>query len=306
MKIITDKAQLHGQKLAATIGFFDGVHLGHIHLVNQVKKVADRDGLCSAVITFRDHPRKIIHTEYIPELLTTFEERLELLSKTGIDYCIVLDFTADLAQLTARQFIEEVLAKQFSVRALVIGYDHRFGKNRSEGFEDYVAFGKHVGMEVIHADAYLHNEVHISSSAARRALSAGHIKEATTYLNRPYTIEGRVVEGQRIGREIGFPTANLEVLNTEKIIPVPGVYSVKVIWRGKEYNGMMNIGVRPTVSANNLISIEVHIFDFAVNIYGEVLKILFIDKLRDERKMNGIEELKAQLALDKEEALKRL
>lgn len=306
MKIITDKAQLHGQKLAATIGFFDGVHLGHLHLLNQVKQVALHKALSSAVITFREHPRKVVHSDYIPELLTTFEERLELLSKTGIDFCIVLDFSLKLAQSTAQQFIESVLVKQFSVEALVIGYDHRFGKNRSESFEDYVRFGKHVGMEVIHADAYLHDKVHISSSAARRALAAGLIKETTAFLNRPYTIEGRVVAGKQIGRVIGFPTANLEIFNSEKIIPAPGVYAVKVIWRGKEYKGMLNIGVRPTVTDDNLLNIEVHIFDFTINVYGEVLKILFIDKLRDEMKMNGIAGLKAQLEKDKEEALKRL
>jgi len=306
MKIITDKSQLEGRKLAATIGFFDGVHRGHLHLINQVKMIAARQQLGSAVITFREHPRKVIHTDYLPQLLTTFEERVNLLANTGIDYCIVLDFTFELAQLTAQQFISKVLKDHFAVEALVIGYDHRFGKNRTEGFEDYVRFGKEVGMAVIHADAYLQDNIHISSSAARRALQAGQIKDVTMFLDRPYAIDGRVVKGQRLGRQIGFPTANLEMLNTEKILPVPGVYAVRVFWRGKEYKGMMNIGIRPTVSNTNLQTVEVHIFDFDVNVYGDVLKVVFIDKLRDERKMNGLEDLKMQLQSDKEEALRRL
>ncbi|WP_243347823.1 riboflavin biosynthesis protein RibF [Parabacteroides sp. FAFU027] len=306
MKIITDKSQLDGRDLAATIGFFDGVHRGHLHLINQVKAVAAQKGLSSAVITFREHPRKVIHTDYLPQLLTTFEERMSLLAESGIDYCIVMDFTFELAQFTAQQFIEVILSKTFSVKALVIGYDHRFGKNRTEGFEDYVRFGKEAGMEVIHADAFLHDKVHISSSAARRALQAGHIREVTMLLDRPYNIEGRVVKGHQLGREIGFPTANLEMLDAEKILPVPGVYAVKVLWRSKEYKGMMNIGVRPTVSNANKQTIEVHIFDFEVNVYGDVLKVFFIDKLRDERKMNGLEDLITQLQMDKEEAMKRL
>lgn len=306
MKIITDKSQLEGNRLAATIGFFDGVHRGHLHLIDQVKGVAERKGLSSAVITFREHPRTVIHTDYTPQLLTTFDERISLLADSGIDYCIVLDFSFELAQLTARQFIKEVLSEKYAVQALVIGYDHRFGKNRSEGFEDYVCFGEEIGMSVIQADAYLQDAIHISSSTARRALLAGQIKDVSLFLDRHYTIDGRVVKGQRLGREIGFPTANIELLDPEKILPVPGVYAVKIVWRGREYKGMMNIGTRPTVSDSNRQTIEVHIFDFDADVYGDVLKVVFVDKLRDERKMKSLDDLKAQLCLDKEEALKRL
>ncbi|MDD2799501.1 MAG: bifunctional riboflavin kinase/FAD synthetase [Bacteroidales bacterium] len=306
MKIIDDNSLRLSQNIVATIGFFDGVHIGHQHLIKQVIKAANDHKLPSAVITFRNHPRTVVHPDYTPELLTTFDERIQLLSETGLDFCIVLDFTPQLAQLSAQKFIEQVLVEKLSVKALVVGYDHRFGNNRSENFEDYTRFGNNVGLKTIKATVFKFDEINVSSSLIRNTLKAGDIKKATEFLNRPYALTGNVVKGSQLGRQIGFPTANLKLTDLEKIIPASGVYAIRALVENTFYNGMLNIGVRPTISDKNETTIEANLFEFNENLYEKLIYIEFFEKLRDERKMNGLDDLKAQLLLDKMEALKIL
>lgn len=286
----------------ATIGFFDGVHRGHRFLIEQVKHEAQVRGLASSVITFPVHPRKVLQDDYRPHLLSTPQEKLTLLEETGIDQCILLDFTTHLAGLTAREFME-VLKNRYRIRALVIGYDHRFGHNRSEGFEDYVRYGHELDMEVIPARACrLHTprgETPVSSSLIRRLLLEGEVAQANECLGYPYFINGTVVSGHRVGHQLGYPTANLQPDHPDKLIPDNGVYAVHVTLDGRQrYGGMLNIGFRPTLDNGNERSIEVHIFDFGQDIYHHPLRLSFLQRIRAERRFASLDELTAQLQRD--------
>lgn len=284
----------------ATIGFFDGVHRGHRFLIEQVKRLATEQNLASSLITFPVHPRKIMQADYQPELLSTPEEKEELLKQTGVDSCVMLSFTPELSQLSAYEFMRDVLQKQLNVRVLVIGYDHRFGHNRSEGFDDYCRYGKEIGMDVVKAEACVVNGVNVSSSVIRAFLSEGEIKLANKCLGYGYYLEGIIVDGYKVGRKLGFPTANLSVSNPDKLIPANGVYAVKVYLEGQEYKGMLNIGHRPTLDNGVQRSIEVHILHFSSNVYQKSMRIEFADRIRDEKKFRRIEELVAQLGRDAE------
>ncbi len=306
MRILTGNEITGGNNLSATIGFFDGLHLGHRHLIDQVKAEAKLKGEASAVITFRQHPRKTVLPGFVPQLLTTFEERLSMLAETGIDYCVVLDFTIGMSQMSAQSFIEHILAGKLHVRTLVIGYDHRFGKNRAEGFDQYKEYGRQFGIEVVQANVFQTNNTNVSSSAIRASLEAGDVEKSSAFLGRPYSLSGIVTEGAKLGRKIGYPTANIAPDDSEKIVPAAGVYAVYVLHQNKRYSGMLNIGVRPTVSDENKISIEVNIFDFDKDIYGDKIEVQFISKLRNEQKMNGLNELITQLNEDKKRAQKLL
>lgn len=284
----------------ATIGFFDGVHRGHRFLIEQVKILAAERNLSSTLITFPVHPRKIMQTDYQPELLSTPQEKEELLSQTGADRCVMLPFTQELSRLSAREFMRDVLQKQLNVHVLVIGYDHRFGHNRSEGFEDYCRFGEEIGMDVVKAQACVLNGVNISSSVIRAFLSEGEMRLANKCLGYRYFLEGTIVDGYKIGRTLGFPTANLAVSNPDKLVPANGVYAVKVYLEGHEYKGMLNIGHRPTLNGTGR-SIEVHILHFSSDIYQKTMRVEFVDRIRDEKKFRRVEELAAQLGRDAEQ-----
>lgn len=298
MQIIRNLPDASLEPCVATIGFFDGVHAGHRFLIAQVKEEAALRGLRSALITFPVHPRKVMNADYHPELLTTPDEKLALLSETGVDYCILLDFTPELSRLTAREFMAGVLKGRYSVQALVIGYDHRFGHNRSEGFEDYSRYGEEIGIEVVLARAFLYNSVHISSSTIRGYLHRGNVEMASRSLGYDYFLDGTVVSGYQVGRKIGFPTANLSVDNPDKLIPDGGVYAVRVSFDGCTYAGMLNIGHRPTVDNGTDRSIEVHILHFHSDIYDKFIRISFVQYIRPEMKFDGIESLIAQLHRD--------
>ena len=305
MNIIRDT---HPQALApsvATIGFFDGVHLGHRHLINQVKMAASLNGWCSSIITFPVHPRQVIQSNYQPSLLSSPEEKVELLGTTGIDNCILLPFTRELSQLTAREFMQ-LLYDNYKVRMLVIGYDHRFGHNRAETFEDYCRYGRELGIHIMQATAYTQEQDKVSSSAIRRALLSGEISTATKYLGYNYFMQGTIVSGYQVGRKIGFPTANLQVDFANKLIPAIGVYAVRVSVNGQNYKGMLNIGHRPTINNGTDLSIEVHILDFEGDIYNQPMRIEFIDFLRSESKFHSVDELVLQIQKDKEAALQIL
>lgn len=288
------------QSCVATIGFFDGVHRGHRFLINQVKELAAKRCLSSLLVTFPVHPRKVIQSDYRPELLSTLPERKKLLTQTGADRCLMLPFTAELSKLSAYEFMRDVLQKQMQVRVLVIGYDHRFGHNRTEGFSDYCRFGKELGMEVMQARACVMNGVHVSSSVIRSLLSEGEIKFANKCLGYRYAIEGTVVDGHKVGRTLGFPTANLSVSDPDKLIPADGVYAAFVHLGEQSYKGMLNIGRRPTLGDGTKRSIEVHLLGFSDNAYGKTIRVELADRIRDEKKFRRAEDLSAQLERDAE------
>ncbi len=287
-------------ELVATIGFFDGVHRGHRFLIDRVIEEAQRSGMLSAVITFDRHPREVLQTDYQPDLLSTLDEKLLLLSKTHVDNTVVLHFDASLAALTAHDFMRDVLQGQLKVRKLIIGYDNRFGHNRSEGFDDYVRYGKELGIEVIRADAFLPDDVRVSSSVIRTCLREGRVEDANRLLGYDYTIESRIVSGYQNGRKMGFPTANLDVTRCQQLLPASGVYAVlvrlkdSVGWK----RGMMNIGHRPTFNGTTT-SMEVNLFNFSGDLYGQELLVSFISKIRDEHKFDSIDALAEQLQHDK-------
>lgn len=306
MQLLCDTSDIAFRPSVATIGFFDGVHRGHRYLIEQVREAAAARGLASSVITFPMHPRKVMQSDYHPELLTTCDEKVTLLAQTGIDSCIMLDFTPEVARLSAKEFMS-ILKERYRIQALVIGHDHRFGHNRSEGFEDYVRYGKALGMEILLARAYTYKrevaetEVTISSSVIRRLLQEGNVSEAAEYLGYDFFLEGTVVGGYHVGRKIGFPTANLRVTDPDKMIPADGVYAVHVFLEGKKYGGMLSIGYRPTLDNGPDRSIEVHIFHFNADIYSQPMRISFVRRTRPELKFNSMDELIERLHLDEAE-----
>lgn len=289
----------------ATIGFFDGVHRGHRFLINQVKEVAAKDGLCSALITFPVHPRQVIQTTYRPQLLSSPTEKLGLLETTQVDYCILLPFTQELSLLSAREFMR-LLRDKFNIHTLVIGYDHRFGHNRSESFDDYCRYGEELNIHIVRARAYTDGEDKISSSVIRQLLKEGKVSQAEKFLGYNYYLDGTVVDGYKVGRKIGFPTANLQVNCSDKLIPSEGVYAVYVYVEGKKWAGMLNIGHRPTINNGKNLSIEVNILNFSEDIYHKEMRIEFVKYLRPEEKYDTIDALIAQMHKDREETARIL
>ena len=300
MIIVKDFNDLQGKELVATIGFFDGVHLGHRFLIGELRKAARERGLPSAVITFPEHPRAVLRTAYQPRLLNTFEEKLRQLATTGVDYCVVLDFTLALSRLSAQAFIADVLARQLRVRSLLIGYDHRFGRDRADGFEQYVAYGAACGMEVLRATPYDEGNTAVSSSEIRALLAAGEVEEADRLLTYPYPVEGQIVGGHRVGRTLGFPTANIRVDDSRKMLPGIGVYAVWVELLGKRYKGMLYIGDRPTLRNGRDISMEVHILDFSGDIYNDRIRVCFVRRVRGDIRFASLDLLREQLERDRE------
>lgn len=301
MQLVSETSDIVLRPSVATIGFFDGVHRGHRYLIGQVAEVAAARGMASSVITFPVHPRKVMQPGYHPDLLTTCDEKVSLLAGTGMDYCMMLDFTPELARLSAQQFMA-ILKERYRIEVLVVGYDHRFGHNRSEGFDDYVRYGGELGIEVMSARAYSYNEDRtVSSSMIRHCLREGQVSEAAEYLGYDFFLDGTVVGGYRVGRKIGFPTANLRVNDPDKMIPADGVYAVYVYLDGIRYGGMLSIGYRPTLANGTDRSIEVNIFHFKADIYGRPMRISFVRYMRPELKFNTVEELVARISRDEEE-----
>ena len=265
-----------------------------------LKKVARERGVESCVITFDRHPRQVVQPEWCPEMLTTLEEKTQLLEATGIDRCEVLHFDREMANQSAHDFMLHTLKEKLGVSILVTGYDNRFGHNRSEGFEDYVRYGKEIGIEVIKGEELTDGSNNVSSSSIRRMLKEGRIEDATRCLGREYQLTGTVVGGEHIGRTIGFPTANIRPNDSSKLIPANGVYAVDVWSQAGDINrerAMLNIGTRPTFNGT-ATTIEVHIPHFAGNLYGSTLSIAFLRKIREERKFDSPEALVEQLNKD--------
>ena len=293
-------------KIVAGIGFFDGVHLGHQSLINEIKSTAAEECASSALVTFRRHPRSVLNSEYRPQLLNLFSEKMQHLSQTGIDYVIALDFDIAMSKMSSYDFIK-YLRDKYNLAGLYIGYDHRFGHNRSDAFEDYQRYCEELGVKIFRAGVALAGTTPISSSVIRRFLKEGNISVVNQMLSYRYLLSGKVVSGYGVGRTIGFKTANIEIDDLDKLIPGNGVYAVYVkMSEDLIYKGMMNIGNRPNVHDNIERNIEVHIFDFEGELYGKEIEILFEKFMRPERKMSGLEELKSQLSEDRELAIEIL
>ena len=287
----------------ATIGFFDGVHRGHRYLIDQMITVATEAGMESMVITFDRHPRQVLHSDYLPQMLSTLEEKKALLENTPADHIEILTFDEQLAALSAHDFMKQVLRERLNVCKLVIGYDNRFGHNRSEGFEDYVRYGQELGIEVIQAMPLSEPDKEaISSSYIRACLLVGNVWGANEALGYAYSLTGRVIEGFHEGRKIGFPTANLNTDGIGKLVPASGVYAVHVQLENEQHlrPAMMNIGTRPTYDGH-MQTLEVHIVDFDSDIYGQQLRVVFDRRIRNEMKFSSPQELAKQLEKDKEE-----
>ena len=288
------------ENAVVTSGTFDGVHLGHQKILNRLNEVAFETKGESVVITFYPHPRSVISPDNKTiNLLSTLDEKIELLEKSGVNHLVIIPFTREFSELSSEEFIQKILIDTIGTKTLVIGFDHRFGKNREGGF-DYLKENKaRYGFEIEEIPRHDLENIGISSSKIRKALHEGDVPTAHHFLGRNYSVSGVIVKGKQLGRTIGFPTANIQVREIAKLIPADGVYAVKVYYRENEFGGMLNIGNRPTVDGTYK-TIEVNIFDFDREIYGENLTIEFIKKIRNEQKFNGLEELKAQIARDKE------
>lgn len=293
------------QPLFAALGVFDGVHRGHRAVIARVESEAAARGLSSAVITFRAHPQQVLRPQVPFRMLTSPEERETLLRQTGIDRVIFLDFTHEMSLLSAFDFLQ-ILSSHYRVKGLIIGYDHRFGHNRAEGFDDYVKYGQRLGMEILHADELVTDAGPVSSSIIRELLIKGDLTTANHLLSYPYTLHGKVVNGFHVGRELGFPTANIDIDYPDKLIPANGVYAARIVLPdGNRYNGMLNIGNRPTLNRPNDYSIEANLFDFSGNLYGLSLAVELIRYMRPEQTFADITALRAQLVAD-EAAIRKI
>ena len=301
MKVVTDIHNYKTVPCVATIGSFDGVHLGHRYMLEELRMKGCAMGLPTMVVTFARHPRLLFGTAHESFLLSANSEKINLLESLGADYCVMLDFDAAMASMTAKQFMSEVLAQRLGVKQLCVGYDHRFGKpQEGVGYEQYIEYGKALGMEVFKASPFVVNGVTVSSSKIRRALAAGDIGLAGVFLGRDYSFSGEIVHGAGIGRSLGFPTANIELHDRMKMLPADGVYDVQVLYEGKVYKGVMNIGVKPTFGDNLHHCVEVHVIDFSGDMYGSDVVVSVQRRLRGEMSFVSIEALRQQIKSDVE------
>ncbi|RRJ92422.1 bifunctional riboflavin kinase/FAD synthetase [Paenimyroides tangerinum] len=290
------------KKTVVTLGTFDGVHFGHKSILNKLIESTINSDEESLVLTFFSHPRMILEQDSDIKLLNTIEEKAQLLKELGIHNLVIQKFDNSFSQLLPEDFVKQVLVDIFNVKKIIIGYDHRFGKNRAADINDLIAFGKKYNFEVEQISAEEIDNVSISSTKIRTALQSGNIKLANEYLGYPYFINGKVVKGKQLGRTIGYPTANIVVSDKYKLIPAIGVYAAYAIINDVKYYGMLNIGTNPTIGDNPL-TIEMNIFDFDEDIYDQEIEIGFIDKIRNQQKFNSLDELKLALSKDKEFAL---
>ena len=282
----------------ATIGFFDGVHRGHQYLIDRLADTARRNGQQSMVITFDRHPRQVVHADYVPQLITTPEEKLRLLRQTGADRIEVLHFDTCMAQLSARDFMQQVLHDRLGVATLLTGYDNRFGHNRAEGFDDYVRYGRAMHMSVVQTPPIDVDGMRVSSSLVRRKIAEGDIAAANECLGRRFAVGGTVRHGFEEGRKMGFPTANIQPDSPLQILPPDGVYAVRLsVEDGPWHTAMLNIGANPTFNRAQT-TIEAHILDFNADIYGRHVRVEFVSRIRGERRFGSAGELKAQLVRD--------
>lgn len=276
------------QKTIVTLGTFDGMHIGHQAILNKLKLQKKIYGYETLVLTFFPHPRMVLKTDHQISLLNTIDERVKLIDHFGIDHLVVQEFTQNFANLSAEEFVKTVLVDQFNIGKIIIGYDHRFGKNRSADIHDLIEFGKKYHFDVEQISAEELNDVSVSSTKIRNALNVGNVALAKTYLGYPYMVSGKVVSGKQLGRTIGYPTANIQVAEDYKLIPAIGVYVVGVTVKGKGFYGMLSVGTNPTVGGTQK-TVEVYIFDFNDTIYDEEITVRFLTKIRDEEHFGSID-----------------
>ncbi len=292
-------------KIFATVGMFDGVHLGHRYVLSRLKEEACKHGAYTLAFTFDRHPLEIVSPDRVPAILCTVERRVQLIEESGIDKCHVLHFDEKLRHLTAREFIAK-LKKEYGVETLIMGYDHGFGSDRLSTIEEFREAAKPVGVEIVRCDCFTIDTAEgnktVSSSSIRKAIEGGNLDIATVMLGRDYSIEGKIIEGRHLGRTIGFPTANIEVLDV--LIPQNAVYAARAIYNGNAYAAMVNIGKNPTISKDNTQSIEAHLINFEGDIYGQNICLEFIKLLRHERYFDSLEALSQQLCKDRQEVEK--
>lgn len=295
-------------KPVVTIGTFDGVHLGHREVIAQLKRIAQENGGESVIFTFYPHPRLVVTPDKSNlRLLTTLDEKIEQFERSGIDHLVVYPFTKAFADLSYREFINNILIEKMGLHTLVVGHDHHLGKNREGTFENIVAMSASHGFEVKKIEAFMADNINISSSKIRKALQNGEIEKANQYLGYRFSLSGKVTTGKRLGRQIGFPTANIEAPDQHKLIPAEGVYAVMATVKGIRYKAMLNIGYRPTVDANaDHRTTEAHLIDFEGDIYQSEITLQFYHRVRDEQRFSSIETLKEQLISDRETILKIL
>jgi riboflavin kinase/FMN adenylyltransferase len=287
------------KKTIITLGTFDGVHLGHQAILKKLVSATEKGTYESLVLTFYPHPRMVLNQEGAMHLLNTIEEKTILLEKFGIDHLIVHPFDDAFSKLSAEAFVKNILVDQLNIHKIIIGYDHRFGENRSANITDLIHFGKQYNFEVAQINAEEINEITVSSTKIRTALLEGAIELANQYLGYDYFFSGKVIKGKQLGRTIGFPTANIKLSETYKLIPKNGVYIVYSTLNNKRVYGMMNIGHNPTVGENNK-TIEVHYFDVNEDLYDKIITVAFLKFIRTEKKFDSIDALKIQLNKDQE------
>ena len=290
------------KKTIVTLGTFDGVHIGHQKIIEKLLQNAKEYNCESLILTFFPHPRMVLQEGSDIKLLNTIDEKSVLLDKLGLDNLIIHPFDKEFSQLSAEEFVKKILVDTFNIQKIIIGYDHRFGRNRTANIDDLILYGEKFGFEVEQISAQEINEVSISSTKIRNAILDGNMVLANEYLGYNYNLSGIVSQGKQLGRTIGFPTANIKIPEEYKLIPKNGVYIVKSILNQITVFGIMNIGVNPTVNGENL-SIEVHFLDFDADLYDEKITISILDRIRDEQKFESVALLKLQLEKDKNTAL---
>lgn len=288
-----------------TVGSFDGVHLGHQSVLREIDRRARAAGRSSVLVTFDPHPLEVVNPEAAPSLLTTGPERLEILALSPLDYVLLMRFDRHLASLTPEEFVRQVLLERCAVRELVIGHDHGFGRGRSGDVETLRRLGESYGFEVDVVPPVDFGGQHVSSSRIRRAVAGGGLSPAAAMLGRPYGVVGRVGQGEQRGRLLGVPTINLSELSPRKLLPPDGVYAVRVEWRDGSAGGMMNQGPRPTFQDGRRV-LEAHIFDFDGNLYGEWVRIEWVERLRDIERFGSVDQLQQQLERDRTRAVAAL
>ena len=304
MKVARALAEIpRNQNSVVTVGTFDGVHLAHQEIIRDVVSRAKGKGGRSVVVTFDPHPREVVSPSGTPvPQLTTLEERIEQIGALDTDVLLVVEFTYAFSRNSSREFYRDYIVQGTGVDEVVVGYDHMFGRDREAGIQELVQMGKEFGFSVFAVHPVSVGGETVSSSRIREALASGDVARAAQFLGRPYALAGTVVRGDGRGKTIGFPTANLAPVSPRKIVPARGVYAVAAEVKGEHRFGMTNIGVRPTVTAGGTMMIEVHLFDYSRDMYGETVNVAFLRRLRDEKKFGSLEELTAQLQRDRDEA----
>ncbi|MBC9796752.1 bifunctional riboflavin kinase/FAD synthetase [Sinomicrobium weinanense] len=285
-----------------TIGTFDGVHVGHKKILNRLISTARANNLKSTIFTFFPHPRMVLQQDADIKLINTLDEKIGILKQSGLDQLIIYPFTREFSRLTALEFVRDVIVNKLRAKKVIIGYDHRFGRNRTATIDDLKKFGETYDFEVEEIGVEEVDEVSVSSTKIRRALSEGDMETANLYLGYDFMLTGEIVKGKGLGRQLNFPTANLQIAEKYKLIPGNGVYVVKSELNGQTVYGMMNIGFNPTVNGTKK-SIEIHFFDFDRDLYGQKIQVDMLKRLRDEVRFDSVEELAAQLDKDREKAL---